>query len=641
MSTLKNKPWFYKLSTKVIAYCLLVVLSLTAFSGMAALFGIFQFQAYTNSFSDTWSRMIQSDLPELADQVVSLYVENPDDPRLAQNFITKNNLAVRIQVQTTDSLPSESDTTTNEPTLQSLWSYGSFSAVPDANMSTYEIPYDFAQPKHDTYIVQIGLRTPLAQPYAALHTLLSVVYKLRYAIYPLLALVLAGWFVCLLYLLTAVGHHPGETEIRPNALIRCPWDVGTVLLLVPDLSVLGFLLGNAYWISWPYNLITLIIWAVVNVLIFPLYVADFALRIKLGAFRRTVCYRLGKFLCRICKKGGKGLASLIRQLPFIWKTVVVLAVVCLYEFFVVCATYSSEMGFFLFLEKLVLVPAILYAAVLLRRLWEGTRALAEGDLSYQVDTAKMFWDLKTGGENLNQIGQGLNRAVEERMKSERMKTELITNVSHDIKTPLTSIINYADLIGKEPKDSEKIPEYAEVLTRQSVRLKRLLENLVEASKASTGNLEVNLSPCEIGVLLAQVTGEYSGRFADKGLELVVQQPEEPLYLMADSRHLWRILDNLMNNILKYAMSGTRAYVSVQASQTEIILTLKNISSQPLNISAEELMGRFVRGDSSRNTEGNGLGLSIAQSLAQLQKGQLELVIDGDLFKAILRFPRLK
>lgn len=638
MSTLKNKPWFYKLSTKIIAYCLLVALSLTAFSGMAALFGIFQFQAYTNSFSDTWSRMIQSDLPDLADQVVSLYVENPDDPRLAQNFITKNNLAVRIQVQTTDPLPSESGAA-NEPTLQSLWSYGSFSAVPDANMSTYEVPYDFAQAEHDTYIVQIGLRTPLVQPYAGLHALLSVIYKLRYAIYPLLALVLAGWFVCLLYLLTAVGHHPGETEVRPNALIRCPWDVGTILIFIPNISVFAAL--TDYGISGLYSLIPIFIWLIVNTLIFPLYAADFALRVKLGAFRRTVCYRLGKLLGRGGKKCGKGLAALIRRLPFIWKTVVVLAVVCLYELFFVCATYSSEMGFFLFLEKLILVPAVLYAAVLLRRLWEGTRALAQGDLSYQVDTTKMFWDLKTGGENLNQIGQGLNRAVEERMKSERMKTELITNVSHDIKTPLTSIINYADLIGKEPKDSEKIPEYAEVLTRQSVRLKRLLENLVEASKASTGNLEVNLSPCEIGVLLAQVTGEYSGRFAEKGLELVIQQPEESLYLMADSRHLWRILDNLMNNILKYAMSGTRAYVSVQASQTEIILTLKNISSQPLNISAEELMGRFVRGDSSRNTEGNGLGLSIAQSLAQLQKGQLELVIDGDLFKAILHFPRLK
>ena len=638
MSTLKNKPWFYKLSTKIIAYCLLVVLSLTAFSGMAALFGIFQFQAYTNSFSDTWSRMIQSDLPDLADQVVSLYVENPDDPRLAQNFITKNNLAVRIQVQTTDSLPSESGAA-NEPTLKSLWSYGSFSAVPDANMSTYEVPYDFAQAEHDTYIVQIGLRTPLVQPYAALHALLSVIYKLRYAIYPLLALVLAGWFVCLLYLLTAVGHHPGETEVRPNALIRCPWDVGTILIFIPNVSVFAAL--TDYGISGLYSLIPIFIWLIVNILIFPLYVADFALRVKLGAFRRTVCYRLGKLLGRSGKKCGKGLTALIRRLPFIWKTVVVLAVVCLYELFFVCATYSSEMGFFVFVEKLILVPAVLYAAVLLRRLWEGTRALAQGDLSYQVDTTKMFWDLKTGGENLNQIGQGLNRAVEERMKSERMKTELITNVSHDIKTPLTSIINYADLIGKEPKDSEKIPEYAEVLTRQSVRLKRLLENLVEASKASTGNLEVNLSPCEIGVLLAQVTGEYSGRFAEKGLELVIQQPEESLYLMADSRHLWRILDNLMNNILKYAMSGTRAYVSVQASQTEIILTLKNISSQPLNISAEELMGRFVRGDSSRNTEGNGLGLSIAQSLAQLQKGQLELVIDGDLFKAILHFPRLK
>ena len=203
------------------------------------------------------------------------------------------------------------------------------------------------------------------------------------------------------------------------------------------------------------------------------------------------------------------------------------------------------------------------------------------------------------------------------------------------------IINYSDLIGKEPCDNEKITEYAEVLHRQSERLKRLIEDLVEASKASTGNLEVLLAPCEVGVLLNQATGEYEQRLQQCQLELVTKQPEMPVKIMADGRRLWRVFDNLLNNICKYSQPGTRVYITVEAVDGNAVIAFKNTSRDALNISSEELMERFVRGDAARKSEGNGLGLSIAKSLTDLQNGTMALTVDGDLFKAVLTFPIIK
>jgi len=314
--------------------------------------------------------------------------------------------------------------------------------------------------------------------------------------------------------------------------------------------------------------------------------------------------------------------------------------VCLFEFLAIGLSNGETDNLMVcwLLEKLVLVPAVLYLALGLRKLQAGGAALATGDLSYQTDTKGLIWALKTHGENLNSIAVGMNRAVEERLKSERMKTELITNVSHDLKTPLTSILNYSGLIAAEPCENEKITEYAQVLTRQSERLTRLIDDLVEASKASTGNLDVLLAPVEAQVLLGQASGEYTERLAAAGLELVTKMPEEPIRIMADGRRMWRIFDNLMNNICKYAMPGTRVYLSLEKMADSAVITFKNTSRAPLNISEEELLERFVRGDSARSSDGNGLGLSIARSLAELQGGKLRLHIDGDLFKAILVFP---
>ena len=363
--------------------------------------------------------------------------------------------------------------------------------------------------------------------------------------------------------------------------------------------------------------------------------------------KNTLTWRILKFAWRLLGIFWRGLVKLHRfnmtllgSLPLIWKTLLILGLLSILELFGLICSFNSEAEMILvlwFIEKLVLVPAVLYLALILRRLQKGGAALAAGDLSYQTDTRGMFWDFKKHGEDLNSIASGMAIAVEDRMKSERMKTELITNVSHDIKTPLTSIINYASLIGEAPGDPA-VPEYAQVLLRQSEKLKRLIDDLVEASKASTGNLDVLLSPCDASVFLSQAAGEYEEKLQAAHLTLVTKQPEKELRIMADGRRMWRIFDNLMNNICKYAQPGTRVYLSLEEKDGKALISFKNTSREALDISEAELMERFTRGDASRTTEGNGLGLSIAGSMAELQGGKLSLTVDGDLFKAVLTFP---
>ena len=377
---------------------------------------------------------------------------------------------------------------------------------------------------------------------------------------------------------------------------------------------------------------------------------SFATRIKLGCWwKNTIIFYALKIALVVLRKiwSGvcvcfRGMVSLCRGIPLVWKTALGLAAIALIEGLVIAGAYCEEdvLLTFWFVKHLVLVPLVLYVALMLRKLQAGGKALATGDLGYQVDTKRMFWDFKRHGENLNSIGVGMTAAVEQRLKSERMKTELITNVSHDIKTPLTSIINYADLIEKEQCDNPTITEYAGVLHRQSDRLKRLIDDLVEASKASTGNLEVLLAPCEVGVMLTQTAGEYVQKLQEKDLVLFTSQPEQPIKIMADGRRLWRVFDNLMNNVCKYAQRSTRVYLTLEEKNGEAIISFKNISREPLNLSTDELLERFVQGDNSRKSEGNGLGLSIAKSLTELQNGTMELTTDGDLFKVVLRFPTI-
>ena len=337
------------------------------------------------------------------------------------------------------------------------------------------------------------------------------------------------------------------------------------------------------------------------------------------------------------------IAHLVRAtnsvLPYIRKHLLLILVIVVGEgWLLMLATGKKDIMLLWGIEKVITVPFLVWEIVCLSRLITGAHRIANGDLEYRINTDIMRGSLRNHANDLNSVSDGMALAIDDKVKSERMKAELITNVSHDIKTPLTSIINYSDLISKEKCDNPKIAEYNEVLARQSARLKRLIGDLVEASKASTGNIDIEFADCSANVLVSQTSGEYEQKLTNAGLTLITKVPENELTIQADSRRMWRIFDNLMNNICKYAQEGTRVYLTLAKVDKNAQITFRNTSRDELNISEEELMQRFTRGDQSRHTEGNGLGLSIARSLAELQHGTLNIEIDGDLFKAILTFP---
>ncbi len=269
-----------------------------------------------------------------------------------------------------------------------------------------------------------------------------------------------------------------------------------------------------------------------------------------------------------------------------------------------------------------------------------TKKLADGDLSHKIPIESMREPALSLALDINNISEGFSAAVDEKVKSERLKTELIANVSHDIKTPLTSIINYVDLLKKENLNNETAQGYLDILSGKTWRLKTLIEDLVEASKASSGALVLNLECLNLVELVRQSLGEFEDKFLDHKIEPVLTVSQEPLYIMADGRSTYRIIENIFSNVVKYALSGTRAYINIGAEEDMAVVSVKNISTAKLNISTDELMERFVRGDLSRNTEGSGLGLSIAKSLAAIQEGTFDIELDGDLFKAVLKFNKL-
>lgn len=353
--------------------------------------------------------------------------------------------------------------------------------------------------------------------------------------------------------------------------------------------------------------------------------------------KRCFCL-LGRFFRWV----GRGSREAVRKLPLFWQAGLLfvwfgfLELLCLYGVW----NSGGEFGVLWLLVKLAETVLFVRLVLQLLCLQEGAKKLTRGDVHDQIPLEKLRGPFRAHGEALNHVREGIAHAVEEQMKSERMKTELITNVSHDIKTPLTAIVSYVDLLKQEPMPNEKAKEYLDVLDRQSARLKKLTEDLVEASKATTGNLAIDLQPTDVNVFLGQTAGEYEERLAARQLTLVLTPAGGTPRISADGRLLWRVFENLFSNIQKYALPGTRVYLTAQATDAQVSITFRNISAEPLNISADELLERFVRGDASRNTEGSGLGLSIARSLTQLQHGTFALAVDGDLFKATLTFPRL-
>ena len=466
----------------------------------------------------------------------------------------------------------------------------------------------------------------------------------------------AGAIACLVFLFIGAGHRKGKEGARLNLLDRIPLDLYAAgcfalafvwLLLFVELTE-----SMAYFFAFSPEGITYLAFTCIVVYTAGLVALapflSFATRVKAGGgiwWRNTaicwalkLCWRAVRWCWGLVKRFCGWLWYMTTKISIVWRTALIVLIVLVANFCIAISIRYS--GFALFCWLLLMAAVFLLAcfgAWQMKSLKAAGEKLAAGEFEYKIDTKHMYWEFKHHAENLNSIGDGMAAAVEQRMKSERLKTELITNVSHDIKTPLTSIINYVDLL-ERPHTPEEGAEYLEVLERQSKRLKKLTEDLVEASKASTGNMSVTLAPTSTLEIINQSLAEYGQRMEAGKLSVLINVPEPAPAVRADGRLLWRVMDNLFNNVVKYAMPETRVYVDVRTSEGNAIISVKNISRAALNVSAGELMERFVRGDASRSTEGSGLGLSIAKSLTELQHGQFSISTDGDLFKAEITLP---
>lgn len=452
-----------------------------------------------------------------------------------------------------------------------------------------------------------------------------------------------GAVLSLIFLFCAAGHRAGVEGIVPNWQDRIPLELyfaGDALLLYVTLvmadSAVTSASSSTYGVGYLSGFAACILLAWLICLAALMTIAT---RLKLGKWwRNSLCYLLLRFLFSCCRRLWQIVGNFFQILPAAWRAVLLVCGILAAQTFLTMVMFLSYNGGPAFLVALVLDLVVIMGTAWLCRQLQQIRdmgaSLAAGNLEAKIDTRKMFRDIRVHAENLNAIGTGMTRAVEQRMKSERLKTELITNVSHDIKTPLTSIVNYVDLLEKEDLP-EKATEYLAVLDRQSKRLKKLTEDLVEASKASTGNVSVRLTPILVNEIVHQAIGDYDERLTAGKLEVIVTTYEGNLNAMADGRLLWRVLDNLLSNVCKYALAGTRVYIDLSTRDNRVAVSMKNISRDPLNVNADELMERFVRGDTSRHTEGSGLGLNIAKSLMELMGGTFSLSVDGDLFKAEL------
>ncbi len=490
---------------------------------------------------------------------------------------------------------------------------------------------------------------PAQDTLAVLSALFTRLYAWRYAL-PILCLgLLLAAALLYVYLLCAAGRRPGAEGVQPGRLHRVPTDVlyvcaaGLAALLLALASLLAFG-GTLVYASVSAFVPLLLVFAVCGTgeaLLLVGVSMSTAVRVKTRTWLSSMLvYRALRCLLRGARSAWSGVSAVLHGLPLVWKLLlacggyVLLSVVLINEAF-----YSSNRYLLLYL-LLSAAGALLLCryAVGFDRLRRGAQKLAGGDLVCRVETKGMPRGVRALAEDLGRVSEGAQRALEARMKSERMKTDLITNVSHDLKTPLTSIVNYVELLKKEELHNETAAGYVAVLDRQAQRLKKLTEDVVEASKASSGAINVRLAQLDAAELIRQCAAEYGERFAAAQLTPVLRLPDGPLLVRADGRLLWRVFDNLLGNAVKYAMPGTRVYFDAEAQHNEALLSVRNISREPLEKSGDELMERFVRGDASRRAEGSGLGLSIAGSLMALQGGTLAVLPDGDLFRADVRLP---
>ena len=467
--------------------------------------------------------------------------------------------------------------------------------------------------------------------------------------FPMLAGAVFGsvlWLIGMVWLTVTAGRKPEDEEIHLNGFDRWYTEIaaGAVIgIWLAGTIILGTLIANSS-LGYSYAVVTVIVTCLIcgtyTMAWFLIGYLSLVRRIKAGTlWKNSLIRTVLKWIGKCSGKLSDFARAFSRNTAEKIKVLLVGGAFLFLQFLIIGCIFGGAEVFLLALMA-VDVAAMIFVirkADGLDLIMDGLKKISDGELQYKIKTDTLTGKQKVMAEYINNIGGGLDAAVENSLKKERMQTELITNVSHDLKTPLTSIINYVDLMKRENPTDPKIQEYLRILDEKSQRLKVLTEDVVEASKASTGNIKLEMNDIDFVEMVQQVIGEFEEKFQEKNLTMMVHFTDEPSIIYADGQRMWRVLENVFGNVVKYAMEGTRVYAEISNRNKKVTFSLKNISAQPLNISADELTERFIRGDVARNTEGSGLGLSIAKSLTELQGGEFKLYLDGDLFKVMITF----
>ena len=467
--------------------------------------------------------------------------------------------------------------------------------------------------------------------------------------FPMLAGAIFGsvlWLIGMVWLTVTAGRRPEDEEIHLNGFDRWYTEIaaGTVIgIWLAGTIISGTLIANSS-LGYSHVVVTVIVICLIcgtyTMAWFLIGYLSLVRRIKAGTlWKNSLIRKVLKWIGKCSGKLADFARAFSRNTAEKIKVLLVGGAFLFLQFLIIGCIFGGAEVFLLALMA-VDVAAMIFVirkADGLDLIMDGLKKISDGELQYKIKTDTLTGKQKVMAEYINNIGSGLDAAVENSLKKERMQTELITNVSHDLKTPLTSIINYVDLMKRENPTDPKIQEYLRILDEKSQRLKVLTEDVVEASKASTGNIKLEMNDIDFVEMVQQVIGEFEEKFQEKNLTMMVHFTDEPSIIYADGQRMWRVLENVFGNVVKYAMEGTRVYAEISNRNKKVTFSLKNISAQPLNISADELTERFIRGDVARNTEGSGLGLSIAKSLTELQGGEFKLYLDGDLFKVMITF----
>ena len=523
--------------------------------------------------------------------------------------------------------------------------------IPDADLQVWNHTIDQSFDTKDfVFAVSVDTKFSVADSMADEAENYETYSKLMF---PMLAGAIFGsvlWLIGMVWLTVTAGRRPEDEEIHLNGFDRWYTEIaaGAVIgIWLAGTIISGTLIANSS-LGYSHAVVTVIVTCLIcgtyTMAWFLIGYLSLVRRIKAGTlWKNSLIRTVLKWIGKCSGKLSDFARAFSRNTAEKIKVLLVGGAFLFLQFLIIGCGFTGA-GVFLIILLIVDAAAVIFIirkADGLDLIMDGLKKISDGELQYKIKTDTLTGKQKVMAEYINNIGSGLDAAVENSLKKERMQTELITNVSHDLKTPLTSIINYVDLMKRENPTDPKIQEYLRILDEKSQRLKVLTEDVVEASKASTGNIKLEMNDIDFVEMVQQVIGEFEEKFQEKNLTMMVHFTDEPSIIYADGQRMWRVLENVFGNVVKYAMEGTRVYAEISNRNKKVTFSLKNISAQPLNISADELTERFIRGDVARNTEGSGLGLSIAKSLTELQGGEFKLYLDGDLFKVMITFAAKK